>query len=232
MYKTFLPDKIIVHFPIKILKYFIKSKGNKRSLIPFSTKQNSLGLSHTTLCLRKAWLLTCSWSPASDRNALYTAGNLLAQSIWSRLGSWHQNRWRILKNQDEREERALSRVTGLVRTPKPLSTSTVCSSRSNTIDHLIGLLHIHCKKNSTLASNSVNILKLRVKAKESLDIRGKDGSPFKSSKCIRKNCAYNVMTYDSKIQIFLSADWSVNTAWDRNVISSYWETKVQPYAIT
>lgn len=39
MYKTFLLDKIIVHFPIKILKHFIKSKGNKRSLIPFSMKR-------------------------------------------------------------------------------------------------------------------------------------------------------------------------------------------------
>jgi len=38
MYKTFLLDKIIVHFPIKILKHFIKNKGNKGSLILFSMK--------------------------------------------------------------------------------------------------------------------------------------------------------------------------------------------------
>lgn len=143
--------------------------------------------------------------------------------------------WKI-RMKWSREERALSRVTALVRTPEPLSTSTVCSpdwsSRSDVTGRLIGLLHIHHKKNSTLASNSANILKLRVKAKESLDIRGNYGSPFKSSKYIRKNCAYKVMTYDSKIQIFLSADSSVNTAWDRNVICSYWETKIQAYAIT
>lgn len=78
-------------------------------------------------------------------------------------------------------------------------------------DHLIRLLHTHCKKNSTLASNSVNMLKLRVNVKEPLDIRGKDGPLSKSSKCIRKNCAYNVMPYDSKIHIFLTADSSVNT---------------------
>lgn len=76
-------------------------------------------------------------------------------------------------------------------------------------DHL---LHIHCKLNSTLASNPVNMLKLRVNAKEALDIRGKDGPLSKSSKCIRKNCAYSIMPYDSKIHIFLTADSSVNIA--------------------
>lgn len=79
-------------------------------------------------------------------------------------------------------------------------------------DHLIRLLHIHCKKNSTLASNAVNILKLRVDAEEPLDIRGKDGPLSKSSKCIRKKCAYNVMPYDSKIYIFLTTDSSISTA--------------------
>lgn len=39
MYKTFLLDKIVVHFPIKILRHFINSKGNKGSLILFSTKR-------------------------------------------------------------------------------------------------------------------------------------------------------------------------------------------------
>lgn len=83
--KTFLLDKTIVHFPIKILNYFIKSKENKGNLILFS----SLGLGHRTLCFRKVWLRTWSWSPANATNSLYATRNLLAQWIWSRLGSWH-----------------------------------------------------------------------------------------------------------------------------------------------
>lgn len=43
MYKTFLLDKTVVHFPIKILRHFIKSKGNKGSLILFSTKRYQPG---------------------------------------------------------------------------------------------------------------------------------------------------------------------------------------------
>lgn len=86
-----------------------------------------------------------------------------------------------------------------------------------------------CKQSNTLASNSVNILKLRVSAKEPRDIRGSEGPLSKSNKCIRKNCAYNIMPYDSEIHILQTTDSSVNTAWDRNIISSHPETKTQAY---
>lgn len=54
VYKTFLLDKIVVHFPIKILRHFIKSKGNKRSLILFSTKRYQPGASSRNAAWGKA----------------------------------------------------------------------------------------------------------------------------------------------------------------------------------
>lgn len=145
MYKTFLLDKIVVHFPIKILRHFIKSKGNKGSLILFSTKTLPAWGSIMKHCSRKGWISTRSWSPASGTNSLYTR-NLLAQPIWSRSGSWHHlpEPSKNTKNQDEMiQGRGLPlKQLGLPRFKKNLHKSTVCSpiwsSRSSMTVTLLG----------------------------------------------------------------------------------------------
>lgn len=119
MYKTLLPDKIIVHFPIKILKHFIKNKGNKGSLILFSSMRCQDRAQPHSSVLGEGWLATHCRSSATDTTSLYITRNLLAQCLRGRLGGWYHLA-ETRKNTkkwwwNDLEER---RVPLVVRTPK------------------------------------------------------------------------------------------------------------------
>lgn len=63
---------------------------------------------------------------------------------------------------------------------------------------------MYCKKNSTLASSSVKMLKLRANAKSHLTSEEKAVLCPKVVSALRKTL-YNIMPYYSKIRIFLHA---------------------------
>lgn len=110
MYKTFLLDKIVVHFPIKILRHFIKSKGNKGSLILFSTKRYQPGaLSRNTAWGKAEFQHEAEALPMAP--TLFTQETCLHNAFGADLGAdtIYQNHRRTLKNQDEMiQDRGLS----------------------------------------------------------------------------------------------------------------------------
>lgn len=161
-YKTLLPDKIIVHFPNKILKRFIKNKGNKGSLIPFSSVHcQDRAQPHSTV-LDEGWCVTHCWSSATDTSSLYITRKLLAQRLQGRSGSWYHlpETWKNTEkwwwNDLEGRKDPL-----VVRTPKapssPQGPLAPCWASAYAF-----------KKASLLTSNSVNALMLLMDTKRHL----------------------------------------------------------------